>query len=43
MDHDGLSANPEVSHKNDDNNEELRGTSDRMQVEDSGSKNDLVF
>jgi hypothetical protein len=43
LEHDDFSANPHVSHQEDEKKEEVSVTSDRMQVEDSGSKNDLVF
>lgn len=43
LEHDDLSANPQVSHQEDEKKEEVTGTSDRIQVEDSGSKIDLVF
>jgi hypothetical protein len=42
LEHDDFSANPHVSHQEDEK-KEVSVTSDRMQVEDSGSKNDLVF
>ncbi|CAJ2645594.1 unnamed protein product [Trifolium pratense] len=42
LEHDDFSANPHVSHQEDEMKEEVSGTSDRMQVEDSGSKNDLI-
>lgn len=43
LDHDEFSANLQVSHQEDENKEDVSGTSDRMQVEDSVSKIDLVF
>jgi hypothetical protein len=43
LEHEDFSANPQVSHLEDEMKEEVGGPSDRMQVEDSGSKIDLVF
>lgn len=40
---DDLGANSQISHHKDEKKEDVIGTSNRMQVEDSGSKIDLVF
>jgi hypothetical protein len=37
LEHDDFSANPQVSHQEDENKEEVSATSDEIQVENSGS------
>lgn len=43
LEHDGFSANLQVSHQESEKKEEVSATSDRMQLEGSGIKIDLVF
>lgn len=43
LEHDDFSANPQMSHQEDEKKEGVSANSDKMQVEDSGTKIDLIF
>lgn len=43
LEHNDFSANPQVSCQEDEKKEDVITTSDKMLVEDSGSKVDLIF